>query len=179
MTYAQLNRQPRDEAALRAQECDAGIQRPEDGNVVGIHKQTITPASGDEKPDLTDSITPEMADECHTAGVDLATRIRTGRRRAHFSQTALAQRLGVRQSAISQWESGRSQPDLDNRIRLADVLKIPLPELLPESGPVPATVVADPIVLRAAETFAQLPPEWQTTVQSLIYRLLEDLRKPR
>lgn len=170
LAYMDLTGEPGNQPALRSEE-----HHP-------VHKQSINPddATGeDHHAYSTDNINQGGVDSVQDRDVDLATRIRTGRRRAHFSQTALAQRLGVRQSAISQWESGRSQPDLDNRVRLADVLKIPLPELLPESGNATATALTDPTILSIAEQVAQLPPEWQVTIQLLVRHLVASFQKPR
>ncbi|AEJ43805.1 helix-turn-helix domain-containing protein [Alicyclobacillus acidocaldarius] len=47
-----------------------------------------------------------------------------------LSQAALAKRVGVVQSAISQFESGAVQPAIDTLERLADALNVPISELL-------------------------------------------------
>ncbi len=54
------------------------------------------------------------------------------RNRQRLSQTLVAERIGVSQSLISLWESDGSLPALHHRIRLAEALQIPLPELIPE-----------------------------------------------
>jgi len=47
-----------------------------------------------------------------------------------LSQAALAKKVGVVQSAISQFESGAVQPAIDTLERLADALNVPVSELL-------------------------------------------------
>ena len=51
-------------------------------------------------------------------------KIRFYRKKAGFSQTALAIALGVNQSAIAQWESGKTEPTAFNIRRLADILGV-------------------------------------------------------
>ncbi len=60
----------------------------------------------------------------------LAAAIRLARRRADLSQGELAERLGIRQSSVSQWERGTTEPtgrrlvDLIGELPgLADMLK--------------------------------------------------------
>jgi transcriptional regulator with XRE-family HTH domain len=66
------------------------------------------------------------------AGTDrpLATAIRLARRRAEISQGELAERLGIRQSSVSQWERGTTEPTGRRLVALigelpglADILK--------------------------------------------------------
>lgn len=51
-------------------------------------------------------------------------KIRFYRKKAGFSQTALALALGINQSAISQWENGDVEPTLDNLRKVADILGV-------------------------------------------------------
>ncbi|WP_374537207.1 helix-turn-helix domain-containing protein [Chitinimonas taiwanensis] len=44
----------------------------------------------------------------------IGTRIRQARKEAGLSQTSLADLVGVRQSAVSEWEAGRSDPTTDS-----------------------------------------------------------------
>ncbi len=60
----------------------------------------------------------------------LATAIRLARRRADISQGELAERLGIRQSSVSQWEHGTTGPTGQRLVELigelpglADILK--------------------------------------------------------
>lgn len=56
----------------------------------------------------------------------LSTLIRTMRERNGFSQANLARRIGVGQTAVSQWEGGTKTPRLANLRKLSKVLKTPL-----------------------------------------------------
>lgn len=51
---------------------------------------------------------------------DLGAEIRRWRETAGLSQTALAERLGTSQSAVSRWESGRDEPRLST---IASILR--------------------------------------------------------
>ena len=57
-------------------------------------------------------------------------RIKILRKEKHISQVALAEVLGVHQTAISQWETGRTNPDLDTAKRLAAYFNVTLDYLL-------------------------------------------------
>lgn len=57
--------------------------------------------------------------------------IRTLRRKASLTQKELALRLEVNQSAISQWETGRTLPDLEKLPKLAQALGVSIQELFP------------------------------------------------
>lgn len=51
-------------------------------------------------------------------------------RKKHFmSQEILAEKVGIRNSTISDYEAGRYLPSLKTAIKIADVLKISLDEL--------------------------------------------------
>ena len=52
-------------------------------------------------------------------------------RTAHgISQKALAAYLGVHQTAVSQWETGRTDPDTSTAIRLAEYFNVSMDRLL-------------------------------------------------
>lgn len=55
--------------------------------------------------------------------------IRHQRLKIGLTQTELAERIGVRQAAISEYESGEKVPGVENLIRLADALNCSLDEL--------------------------------------------------
>ena len=77
-----------------------------------------------------------MRQNFHPVGVQLAAE----RRRAGLSQEALAARLGGTRQAVSNWEGGKSQPDLEMLKKIAAQLSIPIEYLIygrPASRPVP------------------------------------------
>lgn len=55
--------------------------------------------------------------------MDIGTKIRTLRKKKHLSQIELAQSLHNDQTAISQWETNRTKPSMDNLIKLAEILE--------------------------------------------------------
>ncbi len=77
-------------------------------------------------------------------------RLKSLREEAHMSQASLAQALGVGQSTVGMWESGKNSPNMDMIIKLADLFdcstdyllgRVAYPELEkrkapPESGAV-------------------------------------------
>lgn len=60
--------------------------------------------------------------------------IRRQRQKRKMTQTELAEKIGVRQAAISEYESGEKIPGVENLIRLADALNCSLDELCEREG---------------------------------------------
>lgn len=52
----------------------------------------------------------------------MGEKIRQARENAGLSQKQLAEALGLDQSAVSNWETGKSEPTLHNLRRMADIL---------------------------------------------------------
>lgn len=52
------------------------------------------------------------------------------RYRAGLSQQGLAERLGVSRQAVSNWERGLSEPDIGSINRMAELLNVPVSELM-------------------------------------------------
>lgn len=62
--------------------------------------------------------------------MELGQRIKTLRRSKGLSQENLAKQLGISRQAISKWEAGISQPDIDNIIQLCKTFEISADDLL-------------------------------------------------
>lgn len=58
------------------------------------------------------------------------TAIETKRKSVGMSQMALAARLNVTQSAISQWEKGATKPSTGNLIRMSEIFGCTIDELI-------------------------------------------------
>ncbi len=56
------------------------------------------------------------------------------RRKNGLSQMRLAELVGVHQTAISQWEKGRTAPDRNSLIRLAEIFKVSVDSLISEDS---------------------------------------------
>lgn len=52
----------------------------------------------------------------------MGEKIRQARENAGLTQKQLAEALGLDQSAVSNWETGKSEPVINNLRRLADIL---------------------------------------------------------
>ena len=52
------------------------------------------------------------------------------RKRFHFSQEEVAERIGVSRQAVAKWESGETVPDLYNTIALATLYNVTLDDLV-------------------------------------------------
>lgn len=70
--------------------------------------------------------------------MSLAHNIRTLRRSAGLAQEQLAEQLGVSRQAVSKWESGRSIPDAERLLALAQTFSVSMEALMTEEEPCPA-----------------------------------------
>lgn len=66
---------------------------------------------------------------------DIGSNIRRARTRRHLTQDDLAQTVHTTRQTISNYETGRSRPDIETLQRLADALGVELTELLDETPP--------------------------------------------
>ena len=73
---------------------------------------------------------PHLEQMLADARKDERSGLRQYRVQADLTQTELAQRLGVRQSTVSQWENGISIPSAMRFVQLANVLDVPVSDLL-------------------------------------------------
>ena len=62
----------------------------------------------------------------------ISEKIKGLRMNKEWSQKKLAERLNVSSQAISNWERGKSYPDIANIIQLSDLFDVPLDELMKE-----------------------------------------------
>ena len=65
-------------------------------------------------------------------------RLKQLREDAHLSQAALGKKIGVKQSSVGMWESGRNYPELSAVIALADYFNVSVDYLLGRDEPAPA-----------------------------------------
>lgn len=61
---------------------------------------------------------------------DLARKISLLRRSKGDTQETFATRLGVKQATVSRWESGKSEPEYEQLVKLAEMAGLPLQEFL-------------------------------------------------
>ena len=52
------------------------------------------------------------------------------RKRFHFSQEEVAERIGVSRQAVAKWEAGETVPDLPNSVKLAELFDVTLDDLV-------------------------------------------------
>jgi transcriptional regulator with XRE-family HTH domain len=67
---------------------------------------------------------------CQIYGGSMAKNIKTGRVNLGMSQVELAQKLFVSQQAVSQWESGKTYPNVASLLLLKDLYQISLEKLM-------------------------------------------------
>lgn len=62
----------------------------------------------------------------------LIDRLRTARTKTGLKQSEVADQLGIKANTISNWEKGRTEPDIDTFVKLCDIYKIDCAALLSE-----------------------------------------------
>lgn len=62
-------------------------------------------------------------------------RVRELRKKHGLSQSQLAEKLGVHQTAVSQWETGRTDPDIECARKMASIFDVSLDALLGTRDP--------------------------------------------
>lgn len=60
----------------------------------------------------------------------MLTQLKSRRKALGLNQTALAEAVGVTPGAVSQWESGLTNPSLETLVKIAAVLNVTTDELL-------------------------------------------------
>lgn len=64
--------------------------------------------------------------------MEIGAMIRNARRKANLSQEQAAETLGVSRQTVSNWETGKSYPDILSVIRMSDLYSVSLDRLLKE-----------------------------------------------
>ncbi|MGT2911971.1 helix-turn-helix domain-containing protein [Streptococcus cameli] len=72
-----------------------------------------------------------------------AEQLKKLRAEKQFSQEFLAEQLYISRQAISKWENGEASPDLENVVKLAEILEVSLDELV--TGKLPQVKVVEKI----------------------------------
>ncbi|EIQ81991.1 helix-turn-helix domain-containing protein [Streptococcus canis] len=62
--------------------------------------------------------------------MSFTNRLKENRKNKKLTQKELAEQLGIKQNTYSDWERGKTQPNLDNIIKLANILDTTTDELL-------------------------------------------------
>lgn len=99
--------------------------------------------------------------------------IAAARKALRLRQSDLARMINVKQSSISQWESGKFTPELDSRILLAAALHISLHDLMPDGPPISENALRDPQIRRIVDNCLQLDPGDRQAVELISLRLRE------
>lgn len=67
--------------------------------------------------------------------MELNARLRELRKKAGYSQEELAEELNISRQAVSKWENGTANPDINNLIRLGELYRISTDSILFGSSP--------------------------------------------
>ncbi|MCH5213140.1 MAG: helix-turn-helix domain-containing protein [Oscillospiraceae bacterium] len=78
----------------------------------------------------------------------ISCKLRELRKSKGITQVRLAEMLGVTQSAVTNWEKGKSVPDYENQQKLADIYGISIDELLGREAPIKEKGIKIPVLGR-------------------------------
>lgn len=114
------------------------------------------------------------------------------RKAAGFSQSALAKMLNVHQTAISQWELGKSFPEIDTLKRMAEVYNVPIDFLVgnENSAPRSTTGIWIPVLGQVAagipieaieniEDYEEIPRDMAAHGEHFALKIKGDSMEPR
>jgi transcriptional regulator with XRE-family HTH domain len=112
---------------------------------------------------------------CRLAAMEIGQRIRARRTHLKWSLQKVADMIGVTKNAVHLWETGETpEITIENRIRLAEALDMPLSELLPPDALGKDLTVRDPQKKLLLERFDLLSPQQQEAYLRLIVLMRED-----
>lgn len=75
------------------------------------------------------------------------------REEKNITQEALAEKLNVTRQAVSNWETGKTQPDIDTIIKISEVLEVSVEEII--YGHKKDTVVNNVVTTRTVKSGAK------------------------
>ena len=107
--------------------------------------------------------------------MEIGQRIRARRAHLGLSLQKVADLIGVTKNAVYLWETGETpEITLENRIKLAEALDMPLSELLPPDALGKDVTVRDPQKKLLLARFDLLSPQQQEAYLRLIVLMRED-----
>lgn len=95
------------------------------------------------------------------------------RKKAGLSQDALAEQIGVSRQAVSKWELGTAQPELDKLVALAKVFDVTTDWMLTDEEPEPEEAAEEPASKEPPETPSPAYPAWIDNLPQFIGRTLK------
>lgn len=125
---------------------------------------------------LTRSLSANCTPGLHREAMGISDTIRSARKRQRMSQRELGRAIGTSASAVAQWETGDTEPSVDNRVRISQALNIPIAELMPSEAVQSARAVdAQEAVL--LERWRQLAPEFREAFLRILHVQIDAARR--
>lgn len=113
-------------------------------------------------------------------GETIGGRLRRIRKEHEYTQTELAGKIGITQTLVSDYETGRARPPAEMLIRFAKVLDVSADELLglekPKKG---GTLHGNNRIIRRLKRIEELPPADRKAVFRVIDAMLESHSGPK
>lgn len=116
----------------------------------------------------------------------IGDRIRAFRRKNKISQTELSKAIGVTQSAVGMWETGKREPDIAMLRKIASFFDVPVSELLGEPDQtgkdiydqIKSAAAGDDARSRVIDLVSQLSPEQSYLALAYLQGLLAQPPQP-
>lgn len=104
--------------------------------------------------------------------MDMAKNIKYYRERARMYQSELGRILNVSPQAVSKWETGQSEPDSKNILKMCRLFDVTADELLGSGETVASATISEGIILDDEEmilvtNYRKLLPEYQAIIQQI------------
>lgn len=107
--------------------------------------------------------------------MEIGQRIRQRRTELGLTQQTVGSRIGVSKNAVYLWETGETaEITLENRIKLSEVLSLPLSDLLPPEAAGRDMAIRDPQEILLVERFRLLSPPQREVYLRLLVVMRED-----
>ena len=93
--------------------------------------------------------------------MNIAERLQELRKKAGYSQEQVAEMLGISRQAISKWESGQGNPEIDNVIKLTEIYHVSADYILlgQESNAIVSTPEKKPLSKEARKAIGIITKE--------------------
>lgn len=104
----------------------------------------------------------------------LADTLKELRKKNYLNQTAFANKIGVTQSAVSQWENGLTRPNFDQLKSISAAFNISVDDLLSGEEPIEPVPQESPEITIVSGMMAKMTKQQQDQVVAVIRAMFPD-----
>lgn len=99
--------------------------------------------------------------------MEICEKLKTARMNAGMTQEQVAETVGVSRQTISNWENGRSLPDVMSLIKISDLYQISLDDLLKGDGKMVEKIRKDTDTVKSNQTMMRLG--WSILIAAFVF----------